>query len=178
MNEEPIKKVMTSPRRRAVLEQLIAKGPMTHDQIESSVGGSVSKQDVFDLRRRNLIAICGKAPSVGGRSAPNIYQITQDGIERLWLKPIGKVDRRPRVTERRVGAISERKPRVVIKAARPKPAPEPKPPKVPRPRPPKIEKVALPVTITVPENAKITVYEPKFTVTPYTPPKNFMECVR
>lgn len=34
------------------------------------------------------------------------------------------------------------------------------------------------VEITHTENTKYTVYQQKFTVTPYVPPKQFMECVR
>lgn len=148
-------RAMKEGKRKDVLRALAQHGPMTQKQINDHVP-LATRCDFRDLTQAGSIEVIQQ---VRIRLMTKVYAITERGLVMMNKKAKPPEDRRPRKTERRWPAEAPRVKNATTPALKPK-------------------REAPPPSITMPDTAKITVHQPKFTYETYKQPKNFMECVR
>ena len=158
----------TQPSRRKLIAKCLAEhGPMSIQGIRVHIP-EITVNDLYHLSKGKFIKQVDSTKSILDSKAVVVYAVTDEGIEYSGA-PGRQLTAAPPEPKPKVKRVYKPKPKrveiIITKAAK---AAKATTKLVPKPD----------VEITVTESTKFTTYEPKFTVTPYIPPKNFMECIR
>lgn len=139
-------------RQHRILRALVEHGAMTLTEIRHRIG-KPTHADMKTLCEQGYAVEAAKVPPKGPCTIKEVpvYKVTRKGISYAAVdldKPVKK--EKPKRVE-----LILNKSKMSTKLA-------------------KLEDVE----ITYTEHTKYTVYQPQFTVRPYVPPKQFMECIR